>query len=78
MDPVTLAKIKFVIDKKEDTEKERQKSQTDNEWVYLEDYVDQDQLECVYGGCYNFKYDFDIYWNALLDHTGRPYKLIRY
>ncbi|KAI8578866.1 hypothetical protein K450DRAFT_244883 [Umbelopsis ramanniana AG] len=78
MDPVTLAKIKFAIDKKDDSEKERQKSQTENEWVFLEDYIDVNQLESVYGGTYNFKYDFDVYWNALLDHTGRPYKVIRY
>lgn len=77
MDPVTLNKIKFVIDKKDD-EKERQKTQTENEWVYLKDYIDVNQLESVYGGTYNYKYDFDIYWNALLDHTGRPYKVIRY
>jgi hypothetical protein len=80
MDPVTLNKIKFVIDKKNDAEniKETEKPQVENEWVHLEEYIDQDQLETVFGGNYNYKFDYEAYWNALLDHTGRPYKLIHY
>lgn len=79
MDPVTFNKIKFVIDKKNDSNgKETQKPQVENEWVHLEDYIDLDQLETVYGGNYNYKFDYEVYWKALLDHTGRPYKVIRY
>ncbi|KAG2179980.1 hypothetical protein INT43_003767 [Umbelopsis isabellina] len=78
MDPVTFNKIKFVYEKKEDESKETEKTETGNEWVHLENYIDLDQLESVFGGNYNYKFDFDVYWNALLDHTGRPHKLIDY
>lgn len=78
MDPVTFNKIKFVYEKKEDDNKETEKTETGNEWVHLENYIDHDQLETVFGGNYNYKFDFDVYWNALLDHTGRPHKIIDY
>ncbi|KAI9490779.1 CRAL-TRIO domain-containing protein [Zychaea mexicana] len=77
MDPVTKAKIKFVHDEDKKGGKEDTKGMS-NEWVNLKDYVPKDMLECEYGGTYNFSYDVDSYWNALLEHTGKPYKVIDY
>ncbi|KAI9310172.1 CRAL-TRIO domain-containing protein [Dichotomocladium elegans] len=76
MDPVTKAKIKFVIDEEKRT-KEDDKG-LKNEWVHLRDYISPSMLECEYGGEYNFKYDLETYWSALLEKTGNPYKVIEY
>ncbi|KAI8148287.1 CRAL-TRIO domain-containing protein [Fennellomyces sp. T-0311] len=76
IDPVTKAKIKFVYD-----EEKRGKDDTkavSNEWVHLKDYVPPNMLEREYGGNFSFTYDIDAYWNALLKHTGKPYKIIDY
>lgn len=77
MDPVTKAKIKFVYDK-EKGGKDDAANKTNNEMVHIEDYISPDQLECEYGGNYNFSYNINDYWNALLEHTGKPYKVIDY
>lgn len=76
MDPVTKAKIKFVYDKDKQTKDDAKG--VNNEWVHLQDYVPADQLETEYGGNYNFTFDIDTYWNALLEKTGKPYKTIDY
>ncbi|CDH51854.1 cral trio domain-containing protein [Lichtheimia corymbifera JMRC:FSU:9682] len=76
MDPVTKAKIKFVYD-----DEKRSKDDTKglkNEWVHIGDYIPKNMLECEYGGDYNFKYDIESYWSALLEKTGNPYKVIEY
>ncbi|KAG0172852.1 hypothetical protein DFQ28_009816 [Apophysomyces sp. BC1034] len=74
MDPVTKAKIKFAYDNdgKNDTKA------TTNEWVYLKDHIPENQLETDFGGSYNFSYDVEKYWTALLNRTGNPYKTVEY
>ncbi|CAO3651149.1 unnamed protein product [Mucor fragilis] len=74
MDPVTKNKIKFVYDGKE----EKENKNTSNEWVHMEEYIEPDQLECDFGGRYNFTYELEPYWSALLAKTGNPYKIIEY
>jgi hypothetical protein len=74
MDPVTKNKIKFVYDGKD----EKENKSTSNEWVHMEEYIDPDQLECDFGGRYNFTYEIEAYWSALLEKTGNPYKIIEY
>jgi hypothetical protein len=75
MDPVTKNKIKFVYDSKD--EKDNTKN-TSNEWVHIQDYIPPDQLECDFGGRYNFTYELEPYWSSLLEKTGNPYKVIEY
>ncbi|KAI9487555.1 MAG: CRAL-TRIO domain-containing protein [Benjaminiella poitrasii] len=75
MDPVTKNKIKFVHDGNKD---EKDTKQTTNEWVNLGDYIDTDQLECDFGGHFNYTYELEPYWSALLEKTGNPYKVIEY
>jgi hypothetical protein len=70
MDPITRNKIKFL--NPEDTK------QSNDSQIKLEDYIPPDQMEVSLGGQYNFGFDFDIYWNRLLEKTGDPYKLIEY
>jgi hypothetical protein len=74
MDPITKSKIKFVYDGKD----EKESKSTSNEWVHLGDYIDADQLECDYGGKFNFTYEIESYWSSLLEKTGNPYKIIDY
>lgn len=74
MDPVTKNKIKFVIDGKEDKDTKN----LSNEMVRLEDYIDPEQLECDFGGRFNFEFELEAYWSALLEKTGNPYKIIDY
>lgn len=74
MDPVTKNKIKFV----HDGSQEKENKNTSNEWVNLEDYIDPGQLECDFGGRFNFSYEIESYWSALLEKTGNPYKIIEY
>ncbi|ORZ14206.1 CRAL-TRIO domain-containing protein [Absidia repens] len=76
MDPVTKNKIKFVydnVDGKQDNTKA-----TTNEWVHLQDFISNDQLETDFSGDYHYKYDLETYWDQLLDYTGKPYKVIDY
>ncbi|KAI7861616.1 CRAL-TRIO domain-containing protein [Spinellus fusiger] len=75
IDPVTKAKIKFVRDS--DKPKE-EGSNTNSDLVDLVDYISADQLECPYGGNFNFQFNIDAYWSALLQATGNPYKTIDY
>jgi hypothetical protein len=35
-------------------------------------------MEVGLGGLYNFDFDVNVYWDALLEKTGRPYKVIEY
>ncbi|KAL0092617.1 CRAL-TRIO domain-containing protein [Phycomyces blakesleeanus] len=74
MDPITKQKIKFVYDREGKTDTKG----TTNEWVHLKDYISSNQLETDFGGEYHFSYEVEPYWNALLDKTGRPYKVIEY
>ncbi|KAI8979179.1 CRAL-TRIO domain-containing protein [Mycotypha africana] len=74
MDPVTKNKIKFVYDGQEG----KKEKSIGNDWVHLKDYIEPDQLESDFGGEYNFEYDLESYWNALLEKTGKPYKIIDY
>ncbi|KAF7727985.1 hypothetical protein EC973_006750 [Apophysomyces ossiformis] len=74
MDPVTKAKIKFAYD----TDGKNDTKATTNEWVYLKDYIPENQLETDFGGSYHFSYDLEKYWTALLNRTGAPYKTIEY
>lgn len=76
MDPVTKAKIKFAYDGKD--EKQDNAKNTTNEWVHMDEYIDADQLECDYGGRFNYTYELEPYWSALLEKTGNPYKVIEY
>jgi hypothetical protein len=76
MDPVTKSKIKFAYDGKD--EKQENAKNTTNEWVHMDDYIDVDQLEGDYGGRFNFTYELEPYWTALLEKTGNPYKVIDY
>ncbi|KAG2226286.1 hypothetical protein INT45_005958 [Circinella minor] len=77
MDPVTKAKIKFVYDEDKKGGKEDTKG-VNNEWVHLKDYVPSNILEREYGGDYNFQFNIETYWNALLQRTGNPFKVIDY
>lgn len=74
MDPVTKNKIKFVYDSNE----EKDTKSTSNEWVHIKDYIEEDQLECDFGGRFNYLYELEPYWSLLLEKTGRPYKVIDY
>ncbi|KAG1136946.1 hypothetical protein G6F37_001747 [Rhizopus arrhizus] len=74
MDPVTKNKIKFVYDSNE----EKDTKSTSNEWVHIKDYIEEDQLECDFGGRFNYLYELEPYWSSLLEKTGRPYKVIDY
>ncbi|KAG2234083.1 hypothetical protein INT48_006228 [Thamnidium elegans] len=74
MDPVTKNKIKFVVDGKEDKDTKN----LGNEMVRLDDYIDPEQLECDFGGHFNFEFELESYWTALLEKTGNPYKVIDY
>ncbi|KAI8985816.1 CRAL-TRIO domain-containing protein [Pilobolus umbonatus] len=74
MDAVTKNKIKFVIDGREDKETRN----LSNEQVHIEDYVDLNQLECDFGGHFNYIYELEPYWSSLLNKTGNPYKVINY
>lgn len=74
MDPVTKNKIKFVYDGKD----EKDAKNTGNDWVHLSDFIDPEQLECEYGGRFNFTYELEPYWSTLLEKTGNPYKVIEY
>lgn len=74
MDPVTKNKIKFVIDGKDDKETKS----LSNEMVHIQDYIDPDQLECDFGGHFNYQFEIESYWTALLEKTGNPYKIIEY
>ncbi|GAA5813432.1 hypothetical protein MFLAVUS_006910 [Mucor flavus] len=74
MDPVTKNKIKFVVDGKEDKDTKN----LGNEMVRLDDYIDPEQLECDFGGRFNFEFELEPYWTALLEKTGNPYKVIDY
>lgn len=74
MDPVTKNKIKFVIDGKDNKETKS----LNNEMVHLEDYIDPDQLECDFGGHFNYQFELEPYWKSLLEKTGNPYKIIDY
>ncbi|KAI7897049.1 CRAL-TRIO domain-containing protein [Mucor mucedo] len=74
MDPVTKNKIKFVIDGKDNKETKS----LSNEMVHLEDYIDLDQLECDFGGHFNYQFELEPYWKLLLEKTGDPYKIIEY
>ncbi|KAI9012020.1 CRAL-TRIO domain-containing protein [Phycomyces nitens] len=71
IDPVTKAKIQFVRD--QDKTKDEQK-----DLANLFDFISADQLECEYGGNYNFQFDKETYWNTLLEITGKPFKTIEY
>lgn len=74
MDPVTKNKIKFVYDSNE----EKDTKSTSNEWVHIKDYIEEDQLECDFGGRFNYLYELEPYWSSLLEKTGKPYKVIDY
>jgi hypothetical protein len=74
MDPVTKNKIKFV----HDGNQEKESKNTSNEWVHLEEYIEPNQLECDFGGRFNYSYQLEPYWNKLLEKTGSPYKYIEY
>jgi hypothetical protein len=70
MDPVTRNKIKFI--NSDDTKA------TTNDRINMNDYIPLKQMEVGLGGLYNFDFDVNVYWDALLDKTGRPYKAIEY
>lgn len=70
MDPVTRNKIKFI--NSDDTKN------TSNDQINMDDFIPLKQMEVGLGGQYNFIFDIDIYWRALLEKTGKPYKVIEY
>lgn len=74
MDPVTKNKIKFVIDEKDDKETKS----FSNEMVHLHDHIDPEQLECGFGGHFNYQFELEPYWTSLLEKTGNPYNIIDY
>ncbi|KAI8638790.1 CRAL-TRIO domain-containing protein [Parasitella parasitica] len=71
MDPVTRNKIKFI--NSDDNTKS-----TNNDQINIDDYIPLKQMEVSLGGQYNFAFDIDTYWSALLRETGDPYKVIEY
>lgn len=70
MDPVTRNKIKFI--NSDDTKA------TSNDHINLGDCIPLKQMEVGLGGLYNFDFDVNVYWDALLEKTGKPYKAIEY
>jgi hypothetical protein len=74
MDPVTKNKIKFVYDGKD----EKNNNSTNNEWVHLDEYIDPARLERDFGGAFDYSFELEPYWSALLEQTGNPYKVIDY
>ncbi|RUP43129.1 CRAL-TRIO domain-containing protein [Jimgerdemannia flammicorona] len=71
IDPITRSKIKFV-DPKHVYEPAKDSSK-EHEWVSLFEYYTPEQLEKDFNGGINFKWDFEKYWQALLDKTGNPF-----
>ncbi|KAI8582450.1 hypothetical protein K450DRAFT_227232 [Umbelopsis ramanniana AG] len=68
IDPVTRAKVKFV-DLKEP--KDGQKANKNPDWVQLTDFVDKEQLESDFGGDIAWKWNFEEYWNTVLNFLKR-------
>ncbi|CEJ04118.1 hypothetical protein RMCBS344292_18086 [Rhizopus microsporus] len=62
MDPVTRNKIKFID---EDTNKNSQ------DVICMEDCISPEQIEASLGGKFNFNFDIDTYWDALLKRTDK-------
>lgn len=62
MDPVTRNKIKFID---EDTNKNSQ------DVICMEDCISSEQIEASLGGKFNFNFDIDTYWDALLKRTDK-------
>ncbi|CAO3590737.1 unnamed protein product [Absidia cylindrospora] len=75
IDPVTRAKIKFVVGKSGDNADTKRDA---SELAYLPDYLPEDQIETEFYGNRYFNFDIDIYWTRLLELTGDPYKIIDY
>ncbi|KAI9310790.1 CRAL-TRIO domain-containing protein [Dichotomocladium elegans] len=71
LDPVTRAKAKLVS-------APDSTGSTSGDWVNLREHVLPSALEADFGGDLNFEYDVNIFWDALLERTGRPYKIIDY
>jgi hypothetical protein len=75
IDPVTAAKIKFVVDKKGDAADAKHDA---SQLAYLPDYIPEDQIETEFFGDRHFSFDINSYWSRLLEMTGDPYKVIDY
>jgi hypothetical protein len=75
IDPVTRAKIKFVVEKRGDNADVKRDA---SELAYLPDYIPEDQIESEFYGKRHFSFDIDTYWSRLLELTGDPHKIIDY
>ncbi|SAL95207.1 hypothetical protein [Absidia glauca] len=75
IDPVTRAKIKFVVEKRGDNADVKRDA---SELAYLPDYIPEDQIETEFYGERHFSFDIDTYWSRLLELTGDPHKIIDY
>ncbi|KAI8330378.1 CRAL-TRIO domain-containing protein [Chlamydoabsidia padenii] len=75
IDPVTRAKIKFVVEQRGDNADGKRDA---SELAYLPDYIPEDQIETEFHGDRPFVFDIDTYWSRLLEVTGDPHKVIDY